>query len=81
MKVKSKVKPPEMIIDDYRVYINSNIQEVIEKTGDSEITMYEYNQQRYEKNEYIASLHTQVTNAQLALVELYEIQLQLGGGE
>lgn len=69
MKVKSTVRPLPLMTDEYSVYINTNI---IESQVGDETTMYEYEQQRYSKDEYMLYLNEQLTNAQLALVEMYE---------
>ena len=80
-KVRSTVRPEPIVIDEYSVWENTNIQEVSENVGeDNEFVGFEYDQKQYDKNEFIlsqaqanASLETQVTDAQLALVELYEM--------
>ncbi len=78
-KVRSMVKPDEVEIDEYSVWVNSNIQE-IEVQSEVEIhTEYEFNQIRYTKDEYIklidernTTLESQLTDTQLALCEIYE---------
>jgi hypothetical protein len=78
MKVKSTKQPQLLVIDDYSVWLNNNITE----TEENGMIMYEYDQQRYDKDEYIAMINAQLTNAQLAIVELYEGMLNmLGGGD
>lgn len=81
-KVRSTVKPESKVIDEYSVWINTEIQEVEVNFGDNIHTEYEFNQIRYSKNEYIemidnrnAQLESQVTDTQLALVEVYEMIL------
>lgn len=81
-KVRSTVKPEAKVIDEYSVWINTEIQEVEVNFGDNIHTEYEFNQIRYSKNEYIemidnrnAQLESQVTDTQLALVEVYEMML------
>lgn len=81
-KVRSMVKPEAKVIDEYSVWINTEIQEVEVNFGDNIHTEYEFNQIRYSKNEYIemidnrnAQLESQVTDTQLALVEVYEMIL------
>lgn len=77
--VRSTVKPDEVEIDEYSVWVNSNIKE-IEVQSEVEIhTEYEYNQVRYKKDEYIklidkrnSTLESQLTDTQLALCEIYE---------
>lgn len=80
-KVRSTVRPEPIVIDEYSVWENTNIQEVSENVGeDNEFVGFEYDQKQYDKNEFIlaqaqanASLDAQITDAQLALVELYEM--------
>lgn len=81
-KVRSTVKPEAKVIDEYSVWINTEIQEVEVNFEDNIHTEYEFNQIRYSKNEYIemidnrnAQLESQVTDTQLALVEVYEMML------
>lgn len=77
--VRSTVKPDAVEIDEYSVWINTNIQE-IEVQSEVEIhTEYEFNQVRYTKDEYIklidernTTLESQLTDTQLALCEIYE---------
>lgn len=77
---RSTVKPEELVVDEFSVWINSDIVPV-EETIDEESKFigFEFNIIQYEKNEYIkvlseknTSLETQLTDTQLALVELYE---------
>ena len=70
--VKSTVKPETMVIDDYSVWINSDIEEIAENLGESVFTGYKYSAKRYTKNEYIALLNEQLTDTQLALCDIYE---------
>ena len=81
-KVRSTVRPEAKVIDEYSVWINTEIQEVEVNFGDNIHTEYEFNQIRYSKDEYIemidnrnAQLESQVTDTQLALVEVYEMML------
>lgn len=77
--VRSTVKPNAVEIDDYSVYVNNNIN-TVQTTTDGEVTAeYEYNQVRYDKNEYIkiiadknAALESQMINTQMAICEIYE---------
>lgn len=79
---RSTVKPDEMVIDEFSVWIHSDIQEVSEPGIDDleGFTGYEFNMVQYTKDEYIkmiddknATLETQVTDTQLALCEVYEM--------
>lgn len=80
-KVRSTVKPESMVIDEYSVWVNEDIQEIeVEdeittldgKTEKRKTTIYEYNMFQYEKDEFIMQQSEQITNTQLALCEIYE---------
>lgn len=80
-KVKSTIKPENMVIDEYSVWINENIQEIevedeiVSADGQVEkkkTTMYEYDMLQYEKNEFIMQQSEQILDTQLALCEIYE---------
>lgn len=77
--VRSTVKPDELEIDEYSVWVNSNIKEIEVQSEDESHTEYEFNQVRYTKDEYIklidernTTLEAQLTDTQLALCEIYE---------
>jgi len=80
-KVRSAIKPKNMVIDEYSVWINENIKEI--EVEDEIITsdgkfekrktkMYEYNMLQYKKDEFIMQQSEQITNTQVALCEIYE---------
>lgn len=78
-KVRSAVKPDEIEIDEYSVWVNTNIVKVDVQTESEIHTEYEFNQVRYTKDEYIklidernTTLESQLTDTQLALCEIYE---------
>nr|DAI32250.1 MAG TPA: hypothetical protein [Caudoviricetes sp.] len=78
-KVRGTVKPDEVEIDEYSVWVNSNIKEIDVQSEDESHTEYEFNQVRYTKDEYIklidernTTLESQLTDTQLALCEIYE---------
>ena len=79
-KVRSTVKPESIVIDDFSVWKNTDVQEVFENIGqENEFIGYEFHMVQYTKDEFIlnqsveiASLSQEVTEAQLAIVELYE---------
>lgn len=78
-KVKGIVKPEQLVIDEYSVWVNSNITEIEEEIGEEIFIGYEYDMVQYSKDEYIKiisesneMLKQQVIDTQLALVELYE---------
>lgn len=80
-KVRSTEKPESMVIDEYSVWMNSNIQEIeIEDevvTDDGKVEKrthieYEYDMVQYTKDEVIIAQSQQITDTQLALCEIYE---------
>lgn len=80
-KVRSTIKPESSVIDDYSVWVHTNITEVSENVGtESEFVGYEFNMVQYDKDEFIlkqarenADLSAQITDTQLALTEVYEL--------
>jgi hypothetical protein len=80
-KVRSTIKPESVVIDDYSVWENTNIEAVSENVGtEAEFNGFEYNMVQYDKNEYIlkqaqanAELSDQLTETQLALCDVYEM--------
>ena len=71
--VRSTIKPDVVIVDEHNVWVNSNIKEVEENVGEeNEFIGFEYNMVQYTKDEYIKVLNTQLTDTQLALIEIYE---------
>lgn len=79
-KIRNTMQPEPKVVDEYSVWVNSDIHEVkVEHEGET-YTEFEYHQVCYTKDEYIAmmdakntELETNMTNAELALVELYEM--------
>lgn len=80
-RVRGSVKPDPMVIDDYSVWIHSNIQEITENEGtENEFHGYEYDCIQYDKNEYIAkqsqdnaALEQKIIDTEVALCEVYEL--------
>lgn len=70
---RSTVKPEPMVIDESSVCVHSNIQPVEEAVGEEMFSGWEFNMVQYTKDEYIRMLDTQLTDTQLALVEVYEL--------
>ena len=66
---RSMIKPPEKDIDEYSVWIASDIKEITEEghEGQPGFTGYKYNLTRYDKDEYIKTLSEQMESAQEAL--------------
>lgn len=81
-RIRSTVRPEPKVIDEFSVWVNTDIQEVeVDHDGDVH-TEYEFNQVQYSKDEYIkmideknASLETQLTDTQVALCEVYELMI------
>ena len=70
--VKSTVRPEEKVVDEYSVWVNTDIAE----TADG----WEYLMVQYTKDEYIklmdeknTELESQLTDTQLALCDVYEM--------
>lgn len=79
-RIRSTVRPEEKMVDEYSVWINTDIQEVEVTMEDDIHTEYEFNQVQYSKDEYIrmiddrnAMLESNLTDTQLALCEVYEM--------
>jgi hypothetical protein len=82
-KVQSVQQPEPKVIDDYSVWIATNITPVTkEPTGDGDagFSGYEYDLTQYDKDEYItmmdekaASLEEELTSTQMALCDVYEL--------
>ena len=70
---RSTVKPEPMVIDESSVWVHSNIQPVEETVGEEMFSGWEFNMVQYTKDEYIKELESQLTDTQLALVEVYEL--------
>lgn len=77
--VKSIAKPEPFKIDEYSVWVYTDIQPIDEEVDGEAFTGYSYHLVQYEKDEYLkmqiaenAELAKQITTAQLALCELYE---------
>ena len=77
--VKSTVKPEPIKIDEYSVWVHTDIQPIEEAVEGEVFVGYSYHMVQYDKDEYLkmqiavnAELEEQITNTQLALCELYE---------
>lgn len=77
--VKSGIKPEPIKIDEYSVWINSDIELYEEEIDGETFTGFSYHMVQYDKDEYLrmqitenAALAEEITNTQLALCELYE---------
>ena len=83
-KVRSVQQPEQMVMDDYSVWVASNISQVTEQDTDGQpgFTGWEYDLVQYTKDEFILNqseenqlLAQQVTDTQLALCEVYEMMI------
>ena len=80
-KVRSTVKPAPMVVDDYSVWLHSNIEAVSENVGeDNEFIGFEFDMIQYDKNEFIKKqaednfeLSSKLVDTELALCEIYEM--------
>ena len=77
--VRSIIKPENKEMDEYHVYINTDITTYEEDIEEGIQKGYEYHQIQYDKDEYIqmidnknSELESKITDTQLALCELYE---------
>ena len=84
-EVHSTVRPEKIDIKETKVFVATNIEEEVIytpedfETGTKEVG-YKYHLVEYDKNEYIAimsnkneQLESELSNAQMALCELYEL--------
>lgn len=78
--VRGTEKPDKIIIDDYSVWVNTDITEIQVADENGNRTEWEWNQEQYEKDEYIkmmasknAVLEKQIDDTQIALCEVYEL--------
>lgn len=60
-RIRSTIKPEERVIDDFSVYLNTDIQEVEVTHEDDTHIEYEFRQVRYSKDEYIKMMAEQNT--------------------
>ena len=72
-KVRATEAPENIVIDEYSVWVAENITEVTVTDEQGTRTEYEFDLKQYNKDEYIHAMDDQLTDAQLALCELYEI--------
>ena len=74
-KVKSTVKPEPIVIDEFSVWQNTNIQAVSENVGEeNEFVGFEYNMIQFTKDEFILQQAAQNTE----LGELVNTILEIG---
>ena len=78
--VQSTIKPKEIEIDEYSVWVNKDISEISVTDENGSHTEYEYNQTQYSKDEYIRlmseqnkTLENELTDTQIALCDIFEM--------
>ena len=78
--VRSTIKPKEIEIDEYSVWVNRDVKEITVTDENEEHTEYEYNQIQYSKDEYIKlvdernkALENELTDTQIALCDIFEM--------
>ncbi|MEA5135351.1 MAG: hypothetical protein VB035_04340 [Candidatus Fimivivens sp.] len=83
-RTRSTVKPEPLKIDEFSVWVCSNITPIVETDpdGEREFNGFEFDMVQYDKDEYIrmmdaktALVEQQLTDTQLALVEVYEMMI------
>ena len=73
-KVQATTEPQNIVIDEYSVWVADNITTVIVPDEDGQShTEYRFDLKQYGKDEYIYSMDEQLTDAQMALCDLYEM--------
>lgn len=74
--VESTVRPEAIKIDEYSVWVASDIVQVERDFEGDTVTMYQYHLVQYGKDEYITKqqqqAEQQIADTQLALCEIYE---------
>ena len=80
MIVQSTIKPNEIEIDEYSVWVNKDVRKITVPDENGTHTEYEYNQTQYSKDEFIRlmseqnkNLEDKLTDTQLALCDVYEM--------
>ncbi|MBR1620069.1 hypothetical protein IJ674_09280 [bacterium] len=79
-RIRSTVRPEEKVVDEFSVWVNTDVQEVQVSDDQGNHTEYEFHQVQYDKDEFIkvmddknAALEQQITDTQLALCDVYEM--------
>lgn len=58
-KVRSTVKPDPIVLDEFSVWVHTDIQSVSENVGtENEFVGYEFNMKQFDKDEYIQAQAT-----------------------
>lgn len=73
-KVRATQAPENIVIDEFSVWVADNVTTVTVPDEDGQThTEYEFDLKQYGKDEYIHSMDEQLTDAQMALCDLYEM--------
>jgi hypothetical protein len=78
---RSAIKPSEREFTETKVFVYTDIKEVVESSENGDINLFEFNMIEYDKDEFIEllsdknkSLESEITEIQLALCDVYERQ-------
>lgn len=78
---RSAVKPSEREFTETKVFVYTDIKEIVESSENGNINLFEFNMIEYDKDEFIEllsdknkSLESEITEIQLALCDVYERQ-------
>lgn len=81
-KQRSTVEPKSLDITETKVFVATDIHQVTVQMEEQQVQEYEFNLVEYDKDEYIKlideenkSLNLQMTQAQEAMCEIYEIMM------
>ena len=66
-RVRSTVAPEPMVIDEFSVWVHSNITSVEEDNGEETFVGFEYDMVQYDKDEYIKIITEKSKTTEMAL--------------
>lgn len=79
-RVRATETPEAVVVDEFSVWVASNVQSVTVADEQGERVEYEFSLTQYTKDEYIRALiernqtlETDIVNTQIALCEVYEL--------
>ncbi len=79
-RVRATETPEAVVVDEFSVWVASNVQSVTVTDEQGERVEYEFSLTQYTKDEYIRALiernqtlETDIVNTQIALCEVYEL--------
>ena len=72
-KVRACHEPENIVIDECSVWVSENVTTVTVHDEEGTHTEYEFDLKQYDKDEYIHDMDAQLTDAQMALCDLYEM--------